>query len=179
MKNNISLNNGKYNIILNETGLPVECLRHGYPWRRLVGDNLILSLVTALQDAQGTQQPSILADGEVCMAADKIKIKPVPLEELAARVWALEEGNTIEFYGDYDEEFDLTSAAYSVTKIKWADAPIAVSNYYGGGGLFCMETAYPNTSDSFILSFVEYLQNNDFSAHAYVEEIQDCTQRIT
>lgn len=46
----LSLNDGEYRVILDESGL--HALRYGQEWRSLTGDNLVLALASALDDAR-------------------------------------------------------------------------------------------------------------------------------
>jgi len=46
----ISLENGKYIIVLTEKTCTFHALRYGQPWRDLTGDNLILSLFHKVEE---------------------------------------------------------------------------------------------------------------------------------
>ena len=54
MKESIILDNGKYEVILDQTNntFDFHALRHGEQWRCLTGDNLILCMFQRIQDLE-------------------------------------------------------------------------------------------------------------------------------
>ncbi|AIW03538.1 hypothetical protein CPT_Moonbeam140 [Bacillus phage Moonbeam] len=52
MADKIKLDGGKYEIITDLANGVFEARRHGQPWRDLVGDKLILALISRLKDAE-------------------------------------------------------------------------------------------------------------------------------
>jgi len=54
MKETIKLDNGKYEVILDQDGskFNFHALRYGEQWRDLIGDNLILAMFYKIQDLE-------------------------------------------------------------------------------------------------------------------------------
>jgi len=56
MEKRIKLEGGKYEIIMDLARGIYRADRHGEPWRNLIGDKLILALISRLEDAEGLLQ---------------------------------------------------------------------------------------------------------------------------
>ncbi len=48
----IKLDNGKYEVILNDKPWKFEALRYGETWRSLTGDNLVLAMFYRIQELE-------------------------------------------------------------------------------------------------------------------------------
>lgn len=72
MANDIILADGKYRLRRHDTG-KMEALRHGEPWRDLVGDNLIGSLASAHDDMREALVKAAALLGAVYEWADRVE----------------------------------------------------------------------------------------------------------
>ncbi len=53
----ISVEDGKY-IVVHDNGANLHCLRHGRPWRDLLGDGMVLALVQRIEELESQVKAS-------------------------------------------------------------------------------------------------------------------------
>lgn len=102
-------------------------------------------------------------------------MKLLSYKEIAEALWQNQEvdGYGIDFYCNYDQETGEKEWAYRIGIISFADAPMVIANYYGGGAGFVYDIGDDGDPSGLAYCIQNYFDDQGCEESVWVEEDGD------